>query len=166
MVRRYELSLITWFDASKSCNNVFALPFLLLAVVQALYRINRDISLSRAIGDFDLKKYGVIGRPDVTTHTFQPTSSQSTVSSDNDLTFLVVATDGVWDVLPPGECAAELQGVVDDIAKGVGASDGKSVLSDGAIATMAAQRLVRRCCGVSSNNDDVTAVVLVMRQSD
>jgi len=35
---------------------------------KALYRINRDVSLSRAIGDFDLREFGVIATPDVITH--------------------------------------------------------------------------------------------------
>ncbi|XP_009794190.1 putative protein phosphatase 2C 72 [Nicotiana tabacum] len=46
------------------------------------------LAMSRAFGDFMLKNYGIISRPDVSYHHL----------SSNDQ-FLVLATDGVWDVL-------------------------------------------------------------------
>ncbi|KAF3669437.1 putative protein phosphatase 2C 72 [Capsicum annuum] len=46
------------------------------------------LAMSRAFGDFMLKKYGIISKPDVSYHHISPNDQ-----------FLVLATDGVWDVL-------------------------------------------------------------------
>ncbi|AEE86151.1 putative protein [Arabidopsis thaliana] len=52
------------------------------------------LAMSRAFGDFLLKSYGVIATPQVSTH--QITSSDQ---------FLLLASDGVWDVLSNEEVA-------------------------------------------------------------
>ncbi|KAG9157304.1 hypothetical protein Leryth_004959, partial [Lithospermum erythrorhizon] len=46
------------------------------------------LAMSRALGDFILKNHGIIAMPDVSYHRISP--------SDD---FIVLATDGVWDVL-------------------------------------------------------------------
>ncbi|XP_059318621.1 probable protein phosphatase 2C 72 [Lycium ferocissimum] len=46
------------------------------------------LAMSRAFGDFMLKNYGIISKPDVSYHHISPHDQ-----------FLVLATDGVWDVL-------------------------------------------------------------------
>ncbi|XP_016507715.2 putative protein phosphatase 2C 72 [Nicotiana tabacum] len=59
--------------------------------IQRVWLPNEDapgLAMSRAFGDFMLKNYGIISRPDVSYHHL----------SSNDQ-FLVLATDGVWDVL-------------------------------------------------------------------
>ncbi|WVZ75437.1 hypothetical protein U9M48_023488, partial [Paspalum notatum var. saurae] len=50
------------------------------------------LAMARAFGDFCLKDYGVISMPDVTYHRI----------AEND-EFIVLATDGVWDVLSNDE---------------------------------------------------------------
>ncbi|CAO2818033.1 unnamed protein product [Amaranthus hypochondriacus] len=50
------------------------------------------LAMTRAFGDFDLKSYGIIATPEVTRHRI----------TSNDL-FLVLACDGVWDVLSNDE---------------------------------------------------------------
>ena len=44
--------------------------------------------LSRAFGDWELKNYGVICEPHITR-----------INLENDDKYIIIATDGVWDVL-------------------------------------------------------------------
>lgn len=55
------------------------------------WRVNGILAVSRSIGDVNLKKW-VIPNPDITKFTIQP---------DDD--FLVIASDGLWDVVQPKE---------------------------------------------------------------
>ena len=110
---------------------------------KALYRINRDVSLSRAIGDWDLKEFGVIATPDVTVYAFD--------LSEGGSVGLAMATGGVWDVLDCGDVAALLE------ENGVLAAAGGAERTKAAEAAAAA--LVAAAYGVVKNNDDVTAVV-------
>ncbi len=95
---------------------------------------------------------------------------------------MVVATDGVWDVLRPGACARMLQQVVDDAeaqhrrgsggaaAAEAGSDDDGAGSEHGAaapfatLAQTAVERLVSAARGVEKNNDDVTAVVVTLWQ--
>ena len=56
-------------------------------------RVNGTLMLSRCFGDWDVKKYGVIVDPHVT----------NIELTDDDL-YLILATDGVWDVLTDEQC--------------------------------------------------------------
>lgn len=59
--------------------------------IQRVWLPNEDVpglAMSRAFGDFTLKNYGIISKPDVSYHHISPNDQ-----------FLVLATDGVWDVL-------------------------------------------------------------------
>ncbi|OIT38032.1 PREDICTED: probable protein phosphatase 2C 72 [Nicotiana attenuata] len=61
------------------------------AHIQRVWLPNEDapgLAMSRAFGDFMLKNYGIISRPDVSYHHLSPNDQ-----------FLVLASDGVWDVL-------------------------------------------------------------------
>ncbi|OIW03403.1 hypothetical protein TanjilG_12000 [Lupinus angustifolius] len=53
------------------------------------------LAMSRAFGDFLLKDHGVIAIPDISYHTLTPTDQ-----------FILLATDGVWDVLSNNEVAS------------------------------------------------------------
>ena len=55
-------------------------------------RINGQLMLSRAFGDWELKEYGVSSDPHVTK-----------IEISNDDQFLVMASDGVWDVMDDSE---------------------------------------------------------------
>ena len=55
-------------------------------------RINGQLMLSRTFGDWGLKKYGVIVSPHV-----------AKIELTSDDLFLIIATDGVWDVLSDDE---------------------------------------------------------------
>ena len=137
---------------------------------KALYRINRDVSLSRAIGDFDLRPFGVSAHPDVTVYQLPPGgggfdegAAAEAAAADGGggggqrrAAVLVLATDGVWDVLDPSAVAA----LVDRSAH---LRDGPGLAGGGAVAQEAvdcvAEMLVAAAKGVEKNNDDVTAVV-------
>ncbi|KAG5591361.1 hypothetical protein H5410_041875 [Solanum commersonii] len=59
--------------------------------IQRVWLPHEDVpglAMSRAFGDFMLKNYGIISKPDVSYHHISPNDQ-----------FLVLATDGVWDVL-------------------------------------------------------------------
>ncbi|MCD7465112.1 hypothetical protein HAX54_000573, partial [Datura stramonium] len=59
--------------------------------IQRVWLPHEDVpglAMSRAFGDFMLKDYGIISKPDVSYHHISPNDQ-----------FLVLATDGVWDVL-------------------------------------------------------------------
>ncbi|TMW83635.1 hypothetical protein EJD97_001132 [Solanum chilense] len=59
--------------------------------IQRVWLPHEDVpglAMSRAFGDFMLKNYGIISKPDVCYHHISPNDQ-----------FLVLATDGVWDVL-------------------------------------------------------------------
>ena len=115
---------------------------------KANYRINRDILMSRAVGDADLKQFGVIPTPDVTV-TALPSGPS----------FLVVATDGVWDVVTPEGCCTMLErGMVERPASEAEEGNGTTTIEGGA-AERVAEIIVESACGVQKNNDDVTAVV-------
>ncbi|KAM3281226.1 putative protein phosphatase 2C 61 [Capsicum chacoense] len=53
------------------------------------------LAMSRAFGDFMLKSYGIISKPDVSYHHISPNDQ-----------FLVLASDGVWDVLSNDQVVA------------------------------------------------------------
>ena len=50
-------------------------------------RVFGQLALTRAFGDYELKKYGVVATPYI-----------NKVKIDNDIKFIVLASDGVWDV--------------------------------------------------------------------
>jgi serine/threonine protein phosphatase PrpC len=112
---------------------------------KALYRINRDVSLSRAIGDWDLKEFGVIATPDVTVYAFSPEECGRVA--------LVMATDGVWDVLDPDDVCSLLLADHPEVLAASTKADRT------AAAEVAAGALVSAAFGVVKNNDDVTALV-------
>jgi len=103
---------------------------------KALYRINRDVSLSRAIGDWDLKEFGVIATPDVTVYTFDQEECRGQT------VVLTLATDGVWDAIDAAEVEKQVV-----------------ALEAGGDALSLAQRIVETAHSVQKNNDDVTAIV-------
>eukprot|EP00501_MAST-03F_sp_TOSAG23-6_P000953 GSMAST32.ASY1.ANO1.989.1 assembled CDS len=150
---------------------------------KALYRINRDISLSRAIGDQDLKRFGVCATPEVTVHSINQIVSSNS-SSNNMLLFIVLATDGLWDVISPLKCAALLQeasditeasmanlhcGQCDDTSNNHATFENgeQQYQHSGRIlhaekAEIAARLIVDSAHAVYKNNDDVTAVVATL----
>ncbi|XP_027356930.1 probable protein phosphatase 2C 72 [Abrus precatorius] len=84
-------------DRIRSCNGrVFALreePH-----IQRVWLPNENspgLAMSRAFGDFMLKEHGIIATPDISHHAL--------TSSDQ---FVVLASDGVWDVLSNGEVSS------------------------------------------------------------
>jgi serine/threonine protein phosphatase PrpC len=46
------------------------------------------LAITRAFGDYALKRDGVSAKPTITKHTLKPSDK-----------FLVIASDGIWDVL-------------------------------------------------------------------
>ena len=60
-------------------------------VWQGTWRVNGVLAVSRSIGDVNMKKW-VIPNPDITKFTIQPTDE-----------FMVIASDGLWDVIKPSE---------------------------------------------------------------
>lgn len=55
-------------------------------------RVCGSLAITRAFGDYALKRDGVIAKPYIKKHLIRPTDK-----------FLVMASDGVWDVLEESE---------------------------------------------------------------
>ena len=144
---------------------------------KALYRINRDLSLSRAIGDADLKPFGVISTPDIVVHRFKNRVGGGCAGGGGTgKLVLVIASDGVWDTLSLSQCALLVQGSAsrfEEHAAGVSSTQanamGVSVDAinqtialqgpDANFAEEAARHIVETA--QPGTNDDVTAVVAV-----
>lgn len=99
-------------------------------------RLQGRLEVSRAFGDRQFKKVGVIATPDV--HSFELTEREH---------FLILGCDGLWGVFGPSDA-------VDFVRK---------QLKDKSCATTASRRLVReavreRCC-----KDNCTAIVIVFK---
>ncbi|XP_065849591.1 probable protein phosphatase 2C 72 [Euphorbia lathyris] len=74
--------------------------------IQRVWLPNEDypgLAMSRAFGDFLLKNHGVIALPDISRHRI--------TSNDQ---FIVLATDGVWDVLSNSQVASIVWGAYDE----------------------------------------------------
>ena len=142
---------------------------------KALYRINRDLSLSRAIGDADLKPFGVIATPDVVVHRFKHRGDSDGGGVTGKLA-LVIASDGVWDTLSLSQCALLVQGSASKFEHlAVGASslqssaggvhaggENETIILEGPDANFA-KEVARHIVETAQpgTNDDVTAVVAV-----
>ena len=72
-------------------------------------RVSGQLAISRAFGDLALKKEGVIAEPTVRKYQLKPTD-----------TWLIVATDGVWDHV------SDIESVI--CCEGLSTSDGISKL--------------------------------------
>lgn len=159
---------------------------------KALYRINRDVSLSRAVGDFDLREFGVVATPDVTVYALPPAAPGHAAAA---VVLLVLASDGVWDVMGPDDVTALLEqspeaaaaarnahaaaaapwepGALDpptvapgpflpSLARDGGAEAAKRIAAANEAATEVAHFLVTAAKGVTKNNDDVTVLVAAL----
>ncbi|KAJ8759794.1 hypothetical protein K2173_009895 [Erythroxylum novogranatense] len=112
--------------------------------IQRVWLPNEDspgLAMSRAFGDFRLKDYGVIALPRISYHRL--------TSSDQ---FLVLATDGVWDVLSN-----------EQVVSIVWAAENKQ---EAAIAVVEAAVVAWRKKFPSSNVDDCTVVCLFLQNRE
>ena len=50
-------------------------------------RLGGNLLVTRALGDFDMKKFGLIGEPDI---------KEYTISTN---LFIAIASDGIWDTI-------------------------------------------------------------------
>ena len=67
-------------------------------------RVMGSLMLSRSFGDWDIKNFGVIAEPHIT----------KVDITDDDL-FIIIASDGVWDVIKDGDCLALTQTNIDTL---------------------------------------------------
>ena len=61
------------------------------------WRVQGDLAVSRAFGDAHLKKYGVSATPELSAFAIGPRDA-----------FLVLASDGLWDVVDEQQCASSV----------------------------------------------------------
>ncbi len=106
-------------------------------------RIGGSLAISRAFGDFDLKKYGVSVIPYVSSTQVPSVKVAENLSKSSSYggagNFLIVACDGVWDVMSDQE-AVDLLVNIEDAQK-------------------AAEKLVQSAIDLGSR-DNVSVVVL------
>jgi serine/threonine protein phosphatase PrpC len=103
-------------------------------------RVGGQLLVSRALGDIGLKSAGVIATP----HT-------QTRDATDDLA-LIIASDGVWDVVPEQTAAQIVQSVAERELSAGNKNASKA-------ATVAAERLVE-CAKQKGSGDNITALVL------
>ncbi|KAK4353338.1 hypothetical protein RND71_028856 [Anisodus tanguticus] len=110
--------------------------------IQRVWLPHRDapgLAMSRAFGDFMLKDYGIISKPDVSYHHISPNDQ-----------FIVLATDGVWDVLSN-----------DDVVSIVGAANNAAAASE---AVVEASVDAWKQKFPSSKRDDCAVICLFLQQ--
>lgn len=101
-------------------------------------RLQGRLEVSRAFGDRQFKKVGVIATPDV--HSFELTEREK---------FIILGCDGLWGVFGPSDA-------VDFVQK---------QLQEKASATTAVRRLVREAVRERRCKDNCTAIVIVFRHN-
>ncbi|KAH7651150.1 Protein phosphatase 2C family protein [Dioscorea alata] len=101
-------------------------------------RLQGRLEVSRAFGDRQFKKVGVIATPDI--HSFELTEKEQ---------FIILGCDGLWGVFGPSDA-------VDFVQK---------QLKEKSSATMAARRLVREAVRERRCKDNCTAIVIVFRHN-
>ncbi|KAL0916892.1 hypothetical protein M5K25_014443 [Dendrobium thyrsiflorum] len=104
--------------------------------VSANGRLQGRIEVSRAFGDRQFKKVGVIASPDV--HSFELTEREH---------FLILGCDGLWGVFGPSDAVAFVQ----------------KQLKETSSASSAARRLVREAIRERRCKDNCTAIVIVFK---
>ena len=68
------------------------------------WRVQGDLAVSRAFGDAHLKPYGVSSTPELSAISLTPRDA-----------FLVLASDGLWDVVDEQQCAASVLRAADPL---------------------------------------------------
>jgi len=68
------------------------------------WRVQGDLAVSRAFGDAHLKRWGVSSTPDLTTHTLTARDQ-----------YVVLASDGLWDVVDEQQCASSVLRAADPL---------------------------------------------------
>ncbi|XP_010924512.1 probable protein phosphatase 2C 67 [Elaeis guineensis] len=101
-------------------------------------RLQGRLEVSRAFGDRQFKKVGVIATPDV--HSFELTRREQ---------FIILGCDGLWGVFGPSDA-------VDFVQK---------QLEETSSATIAARRLVREAVRERRCKDNCTAILIVFRHN-
>ena len=66
-------------------------------VYAGCWRVQGDLAVSRAFGDAHLKPYGVSSTPELSAISLTPRDA-----------FLVLASDGLWDVVDEQQCASSV----------------------------------------------------------
>lgn len=102
-------------------------------VFAGCWRVQGDLAVSRAFGDVHLKRYGVSAEPEITSYSLLPSDA-----------FVVLASDGLWDVIDELACA-----------RVVLASAGDTVQAANALCELAL---------ASGSMDNVTALVVDLRR--
>jgi hypothetical protein len=74
-------------------------------VYAGCWRVQGDLAVSRAFGDAHLKNFGVSATPELSAIRLTPRDA-----------FLVLASDGLWDVVDEQQCAASVLRASDPLA--------------------------------------------------
>ncbi|XP_031248202.1 probable protein phosphatase 2C 8 [Pistacia vera] len=99
-------------------------------------RLQGRLEVSRAFGDRQFKKFGVVATPDI--HSFELTNREE---------FIILGCDGLWGVFGPSDAVEFVQ----------------KLLKDGLSVTAVSRRLVREAVLERRCKDNCTAIVIVFR---
>ncbi|CAN6804233.1 unnamed protein product [Brassica oleracea] len=106
-------------------------------VVSSNGRIQGRLEVSRAFGDRQFKKFGVIATPDI--HAFELTEREN---------FMILGCDGLWEVFGPSDAVGYVQ----------------KLLKEGLPVSTISRRLVKEAVKERRCKDNCTAIVIVFRR--
>lgn len=114
-------------------------------------RVMGTLAVTRAIGDHDLRAYGVVPTPDVLHLSRTPGQE-----------WLVLATDGLWDVMSNNDVLAYLQRAVAKVAERASAADASACVAcmPCQAAGVAARALAQCARRQRHSSDDITVLVV------
>ncbi|CAG7869243.1 unnamed protein product [Brassica rapa] len=106
-------------------------------VVSSNGRLQGRLEVSRAFGDRQFKKYGVIATPDI--HAFELTERED---------FMILGCDGLWEVFGPSDAVGFVQ----------------KLLKEGLPVSTISRRLVKEAVKERRCKDNCTAIVIVFKR--
>ncbi|WZZ57927.1 hypothetical protein YC2023_058034 [Brassica napus] len=118
-------------------------------VVSSNGRIQGRLEVSRAFGDRQFKKFGVIATPDI--HAFELTEREN---------FMILGCDGLWEVFGPSDAV----GYVQKLLKGNERLLRAGTLQEGLPVSTISRRLVKEAVKERRCKDNCTAIVIVFRR--
>lgn len=76
-----------------------------LASMVSIPNTRTKLAMTRSLGDFHLKPYGVSCDPEIKTYSIGDFFDKKTSTKDNDILCIILGSDGIWDCLAHNHCS-------------------------------------------------------------
>lgn len=124
----------------------------------AMGRVNGDLAVSRAFGDFSYKTAQTLGpRQQMVTVLPEILHRKRDASRDQ---FVVLACDGIWDVMSNEDVAAF---VMDKVVQGTGGGEGGKKEDDPVDLGSICEQLIDTCLGLGSR-DNMSVIIVELKE--